>query len=74
MVCCPTLVRNPYLVAKLIEVLFVISSGAQAHRDPLHTRLMAHSLYVSHLPSYLMKFYTGEHHQGVHQVFITNAK
>ncbi|KAF4524156.1 hypothetical protein B566_EDAN010611 [Ephemera danica] len=58
MVCCPTLVRNPYLVAKLIEVLFVISSGAQAHRDPLHTRLMAHSLYVSHLPSYLMKFYT----------------
>lgn len=60
MICCPQLARSPYLVAKLIEVLFVISSGSPSSRDPLHVHLMEHPLYEIYLPSCLMKFYTGK--------------
>ncbi|XP_063243821.1 ubiquitin conjugation factor E4 B [Bacillus rossius redtenbacheri] len=57
-VCSPHFIKNPYLVAKIIEVLFVINPGVQARTDALHTRVMAHPISEQHLPSCLMKFYT----------------
>ncbi|CAB3376749.1 Hypothetical predicted protein [Cloeon dipterum] len=69
MICCPHLARSPYLVAKLIEVLFVISSGSQSSRDPLHVHLMEHPLYEVYLPSCLMKFYTDVESTGANSEF-----
>ncbi|GLG94106.1 Ubiquitin conjugation factor E4 B [Gryllus bimaculatus] len=57
-VCCPQFIKNPYLVAKMIEVLFVINPSIQARTEQLHSRVMAHPICQIHLPSCLMKFYT----------------
>lgn len=59
MLCTSYYMRNPYLVAKLVEVLFVINPHLQAGRtDDLHTRIMSNPIAEQHLPSALMKFYT----------------
>ncbi|XP_049949366.1 ubiquitin conjugation factor E4 B [Schistocerca serialis cubense] len=57
-VCCPQFIRNPYLIAKIIEVLFVINPNVQSRTETLHDRVMAHPISQVHLPSCLMKFYT----------------
>lgn len=57
-VCAPHCIRNPYLVAKIIEVLFVINPGIQSRTENLHSRVMSHPISITYLPSYLMKFYT----------------
>lgn len=57
-VCCPQFIKNPYLIAKIIEVLFVISPSIQSRTEILHDRVMAHPISQVHLPSCLMKFYT----------------
>ena len=57
--CSPHCIKNPYLVAKIIEVLFVINPGIQSRTEQLHSRVMAHPISEMHLPSCLMKFYTG---------------
>ncbi|XP_046673336.1 ubiquitin conjugation factor E4 B isoform X1 [Homalodisca vitripennis] len=57
-VCSPHCIKNPYLVAKIIEVLFVLNPGIQAHTEDLYSRVMAHPISEHHLPSCLMKFYT----------------
>lgn len=59
-ICSPQCIKNPYMVAKMIEVLFVINPGIQARTEVLHLRVMAHPIAAMHLPSCLMKFYTGE--------------
>lgn len=68
-VCSPHCIKNPYLVAKIIEVLFVLNPGIQARTEPLHDRIMAHSVSVQYLPSFLMKFYTGNQ-KGFFLIFI----
>ncbi|XP_046405422.1 ubiquitin conjugation factor E4 B isoform X2 [Ischnura elegans] len=57
MVCCPHLVRSPYLVAKLVEVLFVMCPDVLEHMGPLFMRVISHPIAQSHLSSCLMKFY-----------------
>ncbi|CAH0393834.1 unnamed protein product [Bemisia tabaci] len=57
-VCAPHAIKNPYLVAKIIEVLFVVNPGFLAHTETLYNRIMAHPVSERHLPSFLMKFYT----------------
>nr|CAD7398434.1 unnamed protein product [Timema poppensis] len=59
-VCSPHYFRNPYLIAKIIEVLFVVNPGIQPRTEQLHARIMAHPISETQLPSCLMKFYTGE--------------
>ena len=51
------------MVAKMIEVLFVINPGIQSRTEQLHARVMAHPISELHLPSCLMKFYTGQKRQ-----------
>lgn len=57
-VCTPSAIKNPYLVAKVVEVLFVLVSGLLSRHSVLQDRFMSHPLSESHLASYLMKFYT----------------
>nr|CAD7392943.1 unnamed protein product [Timema cristinae] len=57
-VCSPHYFRNPYLIAKIIEVLFVVNPGIQPRTEQLHARIMAHPISETQLPSCLMKFYT----------------
>ncbi|KAK3929272.1 Ubiquitin conjugation factor E4 B [Frankliniella fusca] len=57
-VCAPHCIRNPYLVAKIVEVLFVVNPGIQSRTETLHSRVMSHPIAIAYLPSYLMKFYT----------------
>lgn len=57
-VCTPSAIKNPYLVAKVVEVLFVLVSGLLPRHHVLHDRFMSHPISEVHLASYLMKFYT----------------
>ncbi|XP_076166948.1 ubiquitination factor E4B [Ptiloglossa arizonensis] len=57
-VCTPHCIRNPYLIAKIIEVLFVINPSVQGQTESLHDQVMAHPISKTLLASYLMKFYT----------------
>ncbi|XP_018354562.1 PREDICTED: ubiquitin conjugation factor E4 B [Trachymyrmex septentrionalis] len=57
-VCTPHCIRNPYLIAKIIEVLFVINPSPQGRTEILHEKVMAHPISKTLLASYLMKFYT----------------
>lgn len=58
-ICSPAAFKNPYLIAKLIEVLFVLNPSIQPKTELLNSMMMSHSLSITHLPSALMKFYTG---------------
>ncbi|XP_025422672.1 ubiquitin conjugation factor E4 B [Sipha flava] len=57
-ICCPAPFKNPYLIAKLIEVLFVLNPSIQPKTEILNNMMMSHPLSITHLPSSLMKFYT----------------
>ena len=58
-VCTPAHFRNPYLVSKLVEILFVINPAVQERTQELFLRMMSHPISEEHLPPALMKFYTG---------------
>lgn len=58
-ICTPQAIKNPYLVAKVVEVLFVLHSGVVPRNQSIQQRIMNHPISHEHLPSYLMKFYTG---------------
>ncbi|XP_042239775.1 ubiquitin conjugation factor E4 B-like isoform X2 [Homarus americanus] len=57
LLCSPSHIKNPYLTAKLVEMLFMLTPSVQQHVDTLHQRILHHPLAV-HLPVALMKFYT----------------
>ena len=60
MVCTPYYFKNPYLVSKLVEILFVINPAVQDRTQDLYLRMMSHPISEEYLPSALMKFYTGK--------------
>jgi len=57
-VCHPHYFSNPYLVSKLIEVLFVVNPAVQEKTATLYSKIMGHPICEEHLPSALMRFYT----------------
>lgn len=57
-ICSSSMIKNPYLVAKLVEVMFVILPSIQPRCEMLYLRLMNHHISQTVLPSALMKFYT----------------
>lgn len=57
-ICSPAVFKNPHLIAKLIEVLFVLNPNIQSRTEVLNNMMMSHPLSISHLPSALMRFYT----------------
>ncbi|GAB0098357.1 Ubiquitin conjugation factor E4 [Sergentomyia squamirostris] len=57
-VCAPHCIKNPYVTAKLVEVLFVTTPTIQTTSQNLHNSIMFHDISLSVLPSALMRFYT----------------
>ena len=49
---------NPYLVSKLVEILFVVNPTVQEKTVDMYSRIMSHPLCQETLPSSLMRFYT----------------
>ena len=68
-VCSPNHFKNPYLVSKLVEVLFVINPSVQDRTDTLFMRVMSHPISEEHLPSALMTFYTDVEQTGASSEF-----
>ncbi|XP_063965881.1 ubiquitin conjugation factor E4 B-like isoform X2 [Lytechinus pictus] len=56
--CSNQYLKNPYLVAKLVEVFFVLSPAVQPKTAKLFEAIQLHSLAIPHLVPALMKFYT----------------
>ncbi|XP_036328345.1 ubiquitin conjugation factor E4 B isoform X2 [Rhagoletis pomonella] len=56
-VCVPNLIKNPYVTAKLVEVLFVFSLGPQNSLSTSVSTMWNHELAQTVLCSALMKFY-----------------
>ncbi|CAH0564355.1 unnamed protein product [Brassicogethes aeneus] len=57
-ICSSQMIKNPYLVAKLVEVIFVIMPAIQPRCELIYLKFMNHPISESMLPSALMKFYT----------------
>lgn len=62
LVCSPQYMNNPYLVAKLVEVMFMASPSIQPYTETLHAQILSHRLAEQHLAIALVKFYTGKNH------------
>lgn len=50
--------NNPYLVAKLVEVMFYFNPNVQPRMEKIHERLLLHDLSREFLAAALMQFYT----------------
>ncbi|KAK9882976.1 hypothetical protein WA026_001192 [Henosepilachna vigintioctopunctata] len=57
-ICMSSMIKKPYLVAKIVEIVFILNPSIQPRCENLHSRLMAHQMSQDLLPSALMKFYT----------------
>lgn len=57
-VCSSNYFNNPYLVAKLVEVLFVISPSFQPRTAKLSEMMLGHPLALNYMVPALMQFYT----------------
>ncbi|XP_064611043.1 ubiquitin conjugation factor E4 B-like [Liolophura sinensis] len=57
-VCSPQYISNPYLVAKLVEVIFVFNPAIQPRAEKLSQMLLTHPLAMQSLVPALMQFYT----------------
>ncbi|KAL3862635.1 hypothetical protein ACJMK2_008589, partial [Sinanodonta woodiana] len=53
-----TYINNPYLVAKLVEVMYVMNPSVQPRVEKVNHRLVMHPLALGYLAPSLMQFYT----------------
>ena len=58
-ICSTHYYKNPYLVSRILEVLYVINPSILESAEALDARFMSHPISEEYLPSALMKFYTG---------------
>ena len=52
--------QNPYLAAKLVEIMYVINPAVQPNLRSLSDSWLNHALATDHLVPALMSFYTGK--------------
>ncbi|XP_070562106.1 ubiquitin conjugation factor E4 B-like isoform X2 [Ptychodera flava] len=57
-VCSPNYLSNPYLVAKFVELLFVVNPAIQDRTRHVHDMIVNQPLGAIHLAPALMRFYT----------------
>lgn len=57
-ICNSRFFKNPYLVAKIVEALFVINLSVPLKLKNVYEKFMDHPMSQTALPSALMKFYT----------------
>ena len=58
LVCSNNYIGNPYLLAKLVEVIFVMNPAVQPRSQNLNEKFLMHPLALQHLVPALMNFYT----------------
>uniref|UniRef100_A0A1A7YJG2 Ubiquitin conjugation factor E4 B n=1 Tax=Iconisemion striatum TaxID=60296 RepID=A0A1A7YJG2_9TELE len=68
-ICSQNYIRNPYLIAKLVEVLFVTNPAVQPRTQRFSEMMENHPLSIKHLVPALMKFYTDVEHTGATSEF-----
>uniref|UniRef100_A0AAR2KT83 Ubiquitin conjugation factor E4 B n=1 Tax=Pygocentrus nattereri TaxID=42514 RepID=A0AAR2KT83_PYGNA len=68
-ICSQNYIRNPYLIAKLVEVLFVTNPAVQPRTQRFFEMIENHPLSVNQLVPALMKFYTDVEHTGATSEF-----
>ncbi|PIK41647.1 putative ubiquitin conjugation factor E4 B [Apostichopus japonicus] len=56
--CSTNYIKNPYLVAKLVELMFVLCPAIQNKTSKVYEAIQLHPLALNHLIPSLMKFYT----------------
>lgn len=61
LVCSNNYIGNPYLLAKLVEVIFVMNPAVQPRSQNLNEKFLMHPLALQHLVPALMNFYTGNY-------------
>ncbi|XP_056589281.1 ubiquitin conjugation factor E4 B isoform X2 [Triplophysa dalaica] len=68
-ICSQNYIKNPYLIAKLVEVLFVTNPAVQPRTQRFFEMMENHPLSVNQLVPALMKFYTDVEHTGATSEF-----
>ncbi|KAI2649655.1 Ubiquitin conjugation factor E4 B [Labeo rohita] len=68
-ICSQNYIKNPYLIAKLVEVLFVTNPAVQPRTQRFFEMMESHPLSVNQLVPALMKFYTDVEHTGATSEF-----
>lgn len=68
-ICSPNYIQNPYLVAKLVEALFLLSPSLHHLTIHFHQRILSHPLAQKHLPRALMKFFADVESTGASSEF-----
>ncbi|XP_021088198.1 ubiquitin conjugation factor E4 B isoform X3 [Mesocricetus auratus] len=69
MLCNQSYIRNPYLVAKLVEVMFMTNPSVQPRTQKFFEMIENHPLSTKLLVPSLMKFYTDVEHTGATSEF-----
>ncbi|XP_069466097.1 ubiquitin conjugation factor E4 B isoform X2 [Ambystoma mexicanum] len=69
LLCNQNYIRNPYLVAKLVEVMFVTNPSIQPRTQKFFEMIENHPLSTKLLVPSLMKFYTDVEHTGATSEF-----
>ncbi|XP_005404077.1 PREDICTED: ubiquitin conjugation factor E4 B isoform X2 [Chinchilla lanigera] len=69
MLCNQSYIRNPYLVAKLVEVMFMTNPAVQPRTQKFFEMIENHPLSTKLLVPSLMKFYTDVEHTGATSEF-----
>ena len=59
LVCSPTYIKNPYLLAKLVEIMFTVNPLIQNTAKDFCDQLYCHRIALDHLMPSLMRFYVG---------------
>ena len=59
MLCSPAYIKNPYLTAKIVEVMFVLQPAIQPKTEQLNTEILMSEIGANNLVPSLMRFYTG---------------
>ncbi|XP_041062283.1 ubiquitin conjugation factor E4 B isoform X2 [Carcharodon carcharias] len=68
-ICSQNYIRNPYLIAKLVEVVFVTNPAVQPRTQKFYEIMENHPLATKQLVPALMKFYTDVEHTGATSEF-----
>uniref|UniRef100_UPI00398EF25A ubiquitin conjugation factor E4 B isoform X2 n=1 Tax=Pristiophorus japonicus TaxID=55135 RepID=UPI00398EF25A len=68
-ICSQNYIRNPYLIAKLVEVMFVTNPAVQPRTQKFYEIMENHPLATKQLVPALMKFYTDVEHTGATSEF-----
>ncbi|KAM6046667.1 ubiquitin conjugation factor E4 B isoform 6-T6 [Chlamydotis macqueenii] len=69
MLCNQNYIRNPYLIAKLVEVMFMTNPAVQPRTQKFFEMIENHPLSTKLLVPSLMKFYTDVEHTGATSEF-----